>query len=149
MPTTHRGTPTGDNHRPTPRLQQAIARQLQFESDGHIPRPESYSLAKYMIDAHRSGEPVKGFGKIESGPVLTNLRPYVGDKEFLETMGNMPNTSYDHGMDDAYSDYVTMTNAMHKTNDIVQKSGGTGSFIGKAVTNRKGNAALENEYENY
>ena len=32
MGTTHRGTPTGTNHRPTPRLAQALAQHLLVES---------------------------------------------------------------------------------------------------------------------
>lgn len=138
MTTDHRGNPVGDNHRPTPRLQQAIARQIQGDTNINI--YDAASLAKNVIRAHRQGEPVRGRGKIETGPVMTNLQPYVGDKEYNEVMGRLSNSPYDDGRDDAFSAEVELHNYPHEVNRAVRTEGGTGSYIGKAVRNRKGYA---------
>ena len=138
MTTDHRGNPVGDNHRPTPRLQQAIARQIQ--GDTNINRYDATRLASNVIRAHRQGEPVRGRGKIETGPVMTNLPPYVGWKEYSDVMDRVGPGAYDHGRDDAWSDEVAYRNYPHEVNRAVRTEGGTGSYIGKAVRNRKGSA---------
>jgi hypothetical protein len=136
MTTDHRGNPVGANHKSTPRLQQAIARQIQ--GDTNINSYDAAGLAKVVIRAHRQGEPVRGRGKIETGPVMTNLRPYVGNKEYNEVMDRVGPGAYDHGRDDAWSDEASGINYPHEVNRAVRTEGGTGSYIGKAVKNRKG-----------
>ena len=136
MPSTHRGVPTGDNHRPTPRLQQVIAQQLQKDVGGYS--SDNVRTAKYIIEAHRSGEPVKSFGNIQTGPVFTNARPYVGWKEYTDVMSRIGPGAYDHGRDDAWSDEADSRNRVHETNRAVRKAGGTGAYIANAVKNRKG-----------
>jgi hypothetical protein len=136
MSTDHRGNPTGRNHRPTPRLQQAIARQIT--RDTNISNYEATSLAATAIKAHRQGEPVRGRGKIETGPVMTNLPGYIGYKEQQDVMSRLSNSPYDDGRDDAFSADVQLRNYPHEVNRAVRTEGGTGGYIGKAVKNRKG-----------
>ena len=136
MGTDHRGNPTGTNHRPTPRLQQAIARQIS--RDTNIGHREATSLAANVIGAHRSGQPVSLGGSIETGPAMTGLNSYIGDKEYNDVMSRIGPGAYDHGRDDAWSDKVAYTNYPHEVNRAVRSEGGTGDFIGKAVKSRKG-----------
>lgn len=136
MATDHRGNPTGRNHRPTPRLQQAIASQLQKDLGGY--GSDNARMAGYVLEAHRTGEPIQGVGKIPTGPVFTNVRPYVGWKEYNEVMDRVGPGAYDHGRDDAWSDEVDSRNRVHEANRAVRTEGGTGGYIGKAVQNRKG-----------
>jgi|688.fasta_scaffold46699_10 hypothetical protein len=138
MTTDHRGRPVGGNHRSTPRVQQAIAKQIQ--RDTNISLYESAGLASNVIRAHRQGSPLSGRGPIETGPVQTGLRPYVGDKEYNEVMDRVGPGAYDHGRDDAWSDTAASINYPHEVNRAVRTEGGTGSYIGKAVKNRQGYA---------
>jgi hypothetical protein len=138
MPDNHRGTPIAGNHRPTPRLQQAIARQLQKDVGGF--GSDNARTAGYVIQAHRAGEPIKSLGSIPTGPVFTDALPYVGWKEFSEVMDRVGPGAYDHGRDDAWSDEADMRNRVHETNRAVRNEGGTSGYIGKAVKNRKGSS---------
>jgi len=141
MATDHRGTPVGKNHRPTPRLQQAIAQQLQRDIGGY--RSDNARTAKYVIDAHRAGEPIKSLGNIPTGPVFTDALPYVGWKEFSGVMDRIGPGAYDHGRDDAWSDEADMRNRVHETNRAVRNEGGTSGYISKALKNRKDSAEEE------
>lgn len=136
MPDNHRGMPLNGNHRPTPRVQQAIARQLQRDIGGFA--SDNARVAGYVIQAHRAGEPIKSLGSIPTGPVFTDALPYVGWKEFSEVMDRVGPGAYDHGRDDAWSDIADRRNRVHETNRAVRTEGGTGGYIGKAVQNRKG-----------
>jgi hypothetical protein len=136
MSTDHRGNPTGRNHRPTPRVQQAIARQLQRDVGGYY--SDNARTAGYVIEAHRAGEPIKSRGSIPTGPVFTNALPYVGWKEYKDVMSRIGPGAYDHGRDDAWSDESDSRNRVHETNRAVRTEGGTSGYIGKAVKNRKG-----------
>jgi hypothetical protein len=130
--------PVGNNHRPTPRLQQAIARQLQKDVGGF--GSDNARDAKYIIQAHRAGEPIKSRGSIPTGPVFTDALPYVGWKEFNEVMDRVGPGAYDHGRDDAWSDEADSRNRTHEVNRAVRTEGGTSDYIGKAVKNRKGSS---------
>jgi hypothetical protein len=142
MTTDHRGRPTGTNHRPTPRLQQALARQIGV--DTNISVYDAAGLASNVIKAHRQGSPLRGRGSVETGPVMTNLPSYIGYKEEQDVMSRISNTPYDDGRDDAWSANVANTNYPHEVNRVVRQSGGTGAYIGKTLKNRKD---IDGEYE--
>jgi hypothetical protein len=50
MSTDHRGNPTGTNHRPTPRVNQALQRYYKIDAEN----------AQAVIDTHRSGHDYLG-----------------------------------------------------------------------------------------
>lgn len=137
MATDHRGMPVGTNHRPLPQaVQKAIA--LQISRTTNIGNSDAMGLAANVIKAHRSGQPVSLGSSIETGPAMTGLNSYIGDKEYNEVMDRIGPGLYDHGRDDAFSDKVAYTNYPHEVNRAVRNAGGTGGFIGEAIKNRKG-----------
>jgi len=133
MATDHRGRPTGDNHRSYPRIEAMLRRELGRSG---ITNTESSPLS--IVRAHQTGEPRKGTsnGKVKTGPVYTDLYPYVGYKEYREAMDNIPWTPYDSGVDDALDADVAARNQPYEVNTVVREAGGTGAFIARAFKNR-------------
>lgn len=151
MATDHRGNLVGNpttahgGHRPTPRLQQAIADQIQ--RDTNINRVAAHRYAENVINAHRGGAPVSwDNGPISTGPVMTDLNRYIGYKEYRDVMGRLGQSLYDDGRDDAFSATVENRNYPHEVNSAVRKAGGTGSYIKKAVDSREPYSDEEDEF---
>lgn len=136
MPFTHRGVQISGNHRSTPRLQQAIARELSRKTliAGKSNRLGS---AQDIIEAHRQGSPLDLGRSVSTGPVYSGLRPYIGYNEYSSVMNSGRfDTPYDNGMDDAYGEMVYQNNLPYKVNRAVSMAGGTKEVISSAFKNR-------------
>lgn len=118
MGTNHRGMPTGDNHRPTPRLALLLAHEMGNPSNrkllgGAIPSEYREETAQNLINSHRAGV-AKGVGGSEATSLISNVvknrhevndninyywdtgnKMYLGDEDTMGTRG-----------DDGKSDYL-------------------------------------------
>ena len=75
MGTTHRGTPTGNNHRPSPRISQMLVHQMGHDPEflgGAIPEEYREETAQNLIDSHRAGVG-RGRGGSDATPLISNV----------------------------------------------------------------------------
>lgn len=145
MPFTHRGVQISGNHRSTPRLQQAIARELE-RTTNISGKSNRLGSAKDIIAAHRGSSPLDWGSSVSTGPVYSGLRPYIGYNEYSSVMNSGRfDTPYDNGMDDAYSEEVYQVNLPYKVNRAVRAAGGTKEMISSAFKNR--HKSEPDEYE--